>query len=338
MTENGPDSFNIPPKSNNMMGQVIEPKLVTLPLSKLVKDPMNPRENLGDLKPLVEDIIKHGFVSAVAVRPLPDGTYGVVRGSRRVEAARIAGIQEIPCYVFDLSDKEALLWALSDEGKTLPLSEEEFYEGLVALHKFLGSWRKVAESLNLPFETVRSMVERFDARKLLEEEGIHVVDRRSKEKHLVNGVKKTTATKFFQAVKRLKAKPEDKKQDTGSQPVEERREPLPSPEEAVKMLDWRPHLFKAVKQGPYLHEVLKRPEAILSIPRNPRAFMKLISADTSPFPSYYPVVNLNPPLDNVRVLLCPSCSSVLRGLAHGAPVACLECGFPNKDIWKPEEE
>jgi ParB-like chromosome segregation protein Spo0J len=319
---------------SGMAQQVKRIRFETIPVTRLVKDPMNPRRNVGDLQPLIRDISEHGFLSSVTVRPLPDGNYGVVRGSRRVEAARVAGEQSLSCVVVEgLSDTEALIWSLQDEHTSLPLSDEEYYEAVVELRRRLGSLRRVAETLGEPFESIRGLVEKMEGRRVLEDEGIQVVDKRTKQAISLKGVKKTTAAQFIKAVKRLsklekKKTAEQEKEEAAPSPT------LPSPEEAVKMLEWQPKLFKAVEQGPFLHEQLKRPETLLSAPRDVRALMELVSPDNTPFPSYFPVVRLNPPFDNIRVLLCPRCLSLLRGLGHGSLVACLECGFPNHDVWK----
>lgn len=324
--------------SSRMSQQVKRVRFETIPLSKLVKDPMNPRRKPGDLQTLVKDISEHGFLSSVVVRPLNDGYYGVIRGSRRVEAARVAGESELSCVVVEgLSDTEALIWALQDERTSLPLSDEEYYNAVVELRNRLGSLRKVADTLEEPFETIRNLVERFEGRKVLEDVGIQVVDKRTKQAFNVEGVKKTTAAQFIKAVKRL-SRLENKKAVKEAEAEREEAttsQPLPPPEEAVKMLEWQPKNFKVVEHGPYLHEQLKRPETLLSIPRDVQAFMELVSPDNSPFPSYFPTVRLNPPFDNIRVLLCPRCMNPLRGLGHGSLIACLECGFPNHDVWKP---
>jgi hypothetical protein len=109
------------------------------------------------------------------------------------------------------------------------------------------------------------------------------------------------------------------------------------PLKAVEMVEYKPKLFKAVREGPYLHEQLKSPDIFLGLPqpRGIEMLAELVSPKDSPYPSYFPTVKLNPPYDNIRVLLCPKCFQILRGAGHGAPVVCLECGFPSDDIWKP---
>lgn len=44
----------------------------------------------------------------------------------------------------------------------------------------------------------------------------------------------------------------------------------------------------------------------------------------------YLMVTLNPPHNYLKVLRCPNFLKIIRAVAAGASVACLECGFPNK--------
>jgi len=142
----------------------------------------------------------------------------------------------------------------------------------VELRKSLGSIRRVAEVLGQPFETIRGLVERMEGKELLEELGVEVIDkggRTSKE-----GVKKTHAQKLLQAVKRFKKKMEKGKKEEGKEGKEEAEEKKDDgstkpdsinidPLKAVERLEWKPRLFKATKEGPYLHEVLKSPDLLI---------------------------------------------------------------------------
>src|SRR5437867_6266088 len=57
------------------------------------------------LEDLVDSIRELGILQALLVRPLEDGTYEVVAGHRRLEAARIVGLQRLPCRIFEDADK-----------------------------------------------------------------------------------------------------------------------------------------------------------------------------------------------------------------------------------------
>lgn len=48
---------------------------------------------------LVENIEEIGFVEPVMVRPLDNGDFEIVSGHHRVEAAKIVGMEEVPCII-----------------------------------------------------------------------------------------------------------------------------------------------------------------------------------------------------------------------------------------------
>lgn len=68
----------------------------------------------AELQELAEDIKIRDIISPVTVRPLPSGDFELVAGERRVRAAIIAGRDDIPCMVIELSDDEVLEIQLSE--------------------------------------------------------------------------------------------------------------------------------------------------------------------------------------------------------------------------------
>ena len=67
-----------------------------LPIEALVESATNPRKTFGDLSQLVESIKDKGILQPLLVRPLPRVQYEVVCGHRRLRAARLAGLLELP--------------------------------------------------------------------------------------------------------------------------------------------------------------------------------------------------------------------------------------------------
>jgi hypothetical protein len=96
-------------------------------------------------------------------------------------------------------------------------------------------------------------------------------------------------------------------------------------------LQWEPKTFLHLGIKKALHEVLDSPEGRVAIPSPEVAKMQyeLVKFQSQLYIGFAPAVSLNPPLDTIKVLLCPSCLSPLRGTAKGAAVVCYECGFPN---------
>jgi ParB family chromosome partitioning protein len=64
------------------------------------------------LEELAQSIRQHGLVQPIVVRPLDDGTYELLAGERRLQAARRAGLEKVSALVREVGDSEALEIAL----------------------------------------------------------------------------------------------------------------------------------------------------------------------------------------------------------------------------------
>jgi ParB family chromosome partitioning protein len=60
---------------------------------------------------LAASIVEQGVLEPLIVRPL-GGDYEIIAGSRRYQAAKLAGLSEVPVIIRELSDREALMVAL----------------------------------------------------------------------------------------------------------------------------------------------------------------------------------------------------------------------------------
>ena len=72
--------------------------VIWLPVDELEPSPMQPRKNFpdGELQELSESIAQYGVLNPLTVR-LRDGRYELVAGERRLRAARLAGLCDVPC-------------------------------------------------------------------------------------------------------------------------------------------------------------------------------------------------------------------------------------------------
>src|SRR5271167_864114 len=91
----------------------------TLPVSLMQPSAFQPRREIHHqpLEELAASIKANGVIQAIVVRPLPVGRsgaakYEIVAGERRWQAAKLAGLDNIPVIVRELSDKEAVAVAL----------------------------------------------------------------------------------------------------------------------------------------------------------------------------------------------------------------------------------
>ena len=111
----------------------------TLRLSQLQAGRYQPRTRMdeGSLYELAESIKSQGVMQPVLVRPVPGPggapTYEIIAGERRVRAARLAGLDDVPVLVKDVPDESAAVMALIENMQREDLNPLEEAQGLQRL-------------------------------------------------------------------------------------------------------------------------------------------------------------------------------------------------------------
>jgi ParB-like chromosome segregation protein Spo0J len=330
-------------------------EVVNIPIERLVKDPKNLRED-GDVGALVEEIKNVGFTNPIEVRPLRNGVYGVVAGSRRLKAAKQLGLQEVPCIIREMDDAEALRRSMADNELQMPLSLSEKAAYYAEAIRIAGGLRAAARMFGFPKETMRETLEMQRMYELLkdEEEGAGATsgqqpdvmkapqqelkpEKKEVGKGKKKGEKKLRKKDIAKAVKEeLKKrgyekgfwKPDVKFSEEVRKAVQERLQNIQS-----KL--WEPKVFKRKPEAPTLHEMLQKPTIFEVTPTDRWPIGWKPVSTKGQVKSLFPVYQLKGDFSSITVLLCPECGSVLRGLGKGIPVVCLDCGFPsNENGWK----
>lgn len=112
-----------------------------VPLSQLVESPTNPRKHFdkASLEELTQSVKEKGIVIPITVRPLSENEHKqIVIGARRYRAAKAAGLKEIPCFVKELSDQDALELQVIENLQRLDIHPLEEAEAYAALRKEFG--------------------------------------------------------------------------------------------------------------------------------------------------------------------------------------------------------
>ena len=86
-------------------------KVVLLPPEEISEFPNHPFQVRMDdaMKEMAQSVRENGVLVPALVRPKEGGGYEMVSGHRRKRAAELAGLQEIPCIVRDLTDDQAVV-------------------------------------------------------------------------------------------------------------------------------------------------------------------------------------------------------------------------------------
>lgn len=85
-----------------------------IPLADIEINPFQPRNDFdkAKLNDLADSIKLHGIIQPLTVRKLSANKYQLIAGERRMRAARIAGVKEVPAYVRTADDEQMLEMAL----------------------------------------------------------------------------------------------------------------------------------------------------------------------------------------------------------------------------------
>ena len=104
-------------------------------------NPYQPRKQFtkGSLEQLCESIKQYGVIQPINVRKISTNNYELVAGERRLRAATMAGLKEIPAVVINISDNDSAVIALIENLQREDLSymeEAEGYNNLINEHGF----------------------------------------------------------------------------------------------------------------------------------------------------------------------------------------------------------
>ena len=107
----------------------------TLKLTQLQAGKYQPRTRMdeGSLYELAESIKAQGVMQPILVRPVAPGRYEIIAGERRMRAAKLAGLDEVPVLVREVPDEAAAAMALIENIQREDLNPLEEAQGLKRL-------------------------------------------------------------------------------------------------------------------------------------------------------------------------------------------------------------
>ena len=113
--------------------------IIFLPAEDIIPSPVQPRKNFDEegIKELADSIAEYGILNPLTVR-LRGGKYELVAGERRLRAARLAGVSDVPCILLDVNMEDASLIALVENLQRRDLDFVEEANGLSQLIRLFG--------------------------------------------------------------------------------------------------------------------------------------------------------------------------------------------------------
>ena len=109
-------------------------RVVFLPPRAIRSNPSQPRKNFREkpLEELAESIRQHGILQPLSVRR-SGNFYELIAGERRLRAAVLAGLPEVPCIIMQMDEKESGLAAMVENLQRQDLDYLEEAAGISSL-------------------------------------------------------------------------------------------------------------------------------------------------------------------------------------------------------------
>ena len=113
-------------------------RVVFLPPRAIRPNPAQPRKVFREdaLTELAESIRQHGILQPLSVRRVGN-TYELIAGERRLRAAQLAGLNDIPCIIMNMTDKESGMAAMVEN---LQRQDLDFIEEARGISLLMESW------------------------------------------------------------------------------------------------------------------------------------------------------------------------------------------------------
>jgi ParB family chromosome partitioning protein len=106
-------------------------------IQRVQPNPHQPRKEFGDLSEMVVSVKEKGILEPILVRS-HDGHYQIIAGERRYQAAKLAGLQRIPCIEVDVDARGMLEISLIENLQRRDLTP---FEEAAALQRLCDQFR-----------------------------------------------------------------------------------------------------------------------------------------------------------------------------------------------------
>ena len=114
-------------------------QMAEIAIGDIIPNPTQPRTQFDEeaLDELADSIRQLGVIQPVTVKKAADGKYVIISGERRWRAAQRAGLTEVPVYLRELSDEDALTAALIENLQREDLNPLEEAQAIQSLRERL---------------------------------------------------------------------------------------------------------------------------------------------------------------------------------------------------------
>lgn len=121
--------------------------ILLIPQTEIVPNPNQPRRNFNadELESLAESIRVNGILQPINVRRTETGQFELIAGERRLRAARIVGLEKIPCILIEATEEKSAVYSLIENIQRENLG---FFEEAYAINKLMQNFNLSREELS----------------------------------------------------------------------------------------------------------------------------------------------------------------------------------------------
>jgi len=130
--------------------------------SKLIINEANIRKNYDNLEELGKSIKQNGLIQPIVVVDNEDGTYTVLVGNRRTQAAIYADVDELEAVVIEADDKDAIAIALQENTLRENLTKKEQADAYKQLSMFGLTAKEISERTGISQKKIKQNIKAAD--------------------------------------------------------------------------------------------------------------------------------------------------------------------------------
>lgn len=121
-------------------------QIILIPHESIIPNPNQPRVRFDydELEGLATSIRANGMLLPITVRPTDGMQFELISGERRLRAARLIGMVNVPCIVMDASDTQSAMYAIIENIQRRDL---DFFEEAVAIERLMSEYSMSQEDV-----------------------------------------------------------------------------------------------------------------------------------------------------------------------------------------------
>lgn len=157
-------------------------KVLEVPINSIIPNPNQPRQEFDpiELTKLAKSISQDGIIQPLTIKQCESG-FELVTGERRLRAAKLAGLKNVPCVLVDISDKRSAVIALIENIQRADLN---FFEEAFAISALIKKYGMTQEETAIRLGIAQSTVaNKLRLLKLTDEERQIIVLNHLTERH-----------------------------------------------------------------------------------------------------------------------------------------------------------